>query len=284
MAGTQQAGRGLWASVVVAGVVAALLAVVLYVVSHRDDATPSSAGSTTPTVSDTPSTSPSPSDSTSPTASASTTTSVAPAPPTANPAALMTLADVRAVPAKDSTAWDGPAGWKVVARPRATYACAPHVAGAATGAFEDTTYAEHRDGLDQEGLRYASAADAHAALLALRRELGACATRSALVDLFAGWRVDGLGDEAQLVDVQVPGQPATFAPGDSAVHLVEVWLVRRGPALSVLTFGHYDQDQPAPATGFGAAAAAALCRAAATTCTPRPVLHQTYGDPLPAAG
>ena len=96
--------------------------------------------------------------------------------------------------------------------------------------------------------------------------------------------LDVVADEAQLVDLQVPGQPATFAPGDSAVHLVEVWLVRRGPVLTVLTFGHYDQDQPAPATGFGTAVAQAQCRAAATTCAARPALHQTYGDPLPAMG
>ena len=284
MAGTQQSGAGVWTSVAVATVVAAVLGVVLVVVSHRGDSTAPSAGATTPTPSTTPSSSLTPSLSPSASPSASATTSAAPPPPTAFPAALLSLADVRAVPAADSTAWDGPTGWKAATRSRGTYTCAPHVTGAAAGAYEDTTYAEHRDTLDQEGARFASAADAHTALLALRRELGACATRSALVDLFAGWRVDALADEAQLVDLQVPGQPATFAPGDSAVHLVEVWLVRRGPVLSVLSFAHYDQDQPAPATGFGAALGSALCRAASTTCSPRPALHQIYGDPLPALG
>jgi hypothetical protein len=282
VAGGQSAGRGIWAAVTAVAALAVVLAIVYVLVRGRDDGAPAAdQPSATPSPTTT-SAVPSPTtSSTSPSASASATTA---APPAAYAPALITLADVRGVPPQDTSAWDGAGGWKGATRPRATYACAPHIAGAAAASYEDTTYPEHRDGLDQESLRYADAASAHAALLALRHELGACASRSSLVDLFAGWQVSGLGDEAQLVDVQVPGQPATFAPGDSAVHLVEVWLVRRGPALSVLSFGHYDQDQPAPVTGFGTVVASGLCRAGGTSCAPRPVLRQTFGDPFPASG
>lgn len=216
----------------------------------------------------------------SPTVSATSPTSVA---PQSLPAALLHISDLRAIPAQRDTAWNGATGWVAGTRPRATWTCAPRLVGSASAAFDDATFAQHRDGVDHEAATFSDPAAAHAAVLELRRTLGACASASALVDLFAVFSVSGVGDEGVLLYLSVPGQPPTYAPGDSGSHLIEVYVTRRAAAVSVLSYGHNSQDLPYPATSFATASARLLCAATGPVCTPKPVLRQTFGDPIRSA-
>jgi hypothetical protein len=264
----------------VVGAALTLVALVVAFVVLRDsgdDAGPAAGGSATsaeplpsPSVTETPTTSP-------PTVSATPSTSVA---PQSLPSALLHLSDLRAIPAQQDTAWNGATGWVAATRPRATWMCAPHLVGSASAAFDDATFAQHRDGVDHEAATYSDPAAAHAAVLQLRRTIGACASASSAVDLFAVFSVSGVGDEGVLLYLSVPGQPPTYAPGDSGSHLMEVYVTRRAGALSVLSYGHNNQDLPYPATSFATASARPLCAATGPVCSPKPVLRQTFGDPI----
>jgi hypothetical protein len=200
--------------------------------------------------------------------------------PQSLPSALLHLSDLRAIPAQQDTAWNGATGWVESTRPRATWTCAPHLVGSAEAAFDDATFAQHRDGVDHEAATYPDPSAAHAALLGLRRTMGACASASAAVDLFAVFTVSGVGDESVLLYLSVPGQPPTYAAGDSGSHLIEVYVTRRAAALSVVSYGHNNQDLPYPATSFATATARLLCAATGPVCSPKPVLRQTFGDPI----
>ena len=278
MANGSGGGARRWLVVGAALTLVALVVAFVVLRDSGDDAGRPAAGGTptsteplpSPSVTETPTTS-------SPTVSATPSTNVA---PQSLPLALLHLSDLRAIPAQQDTAWNGATGWVESTRPRATWTCAPHLVGSAGAAFDDATFAQHRDGVDHEAGTYPDPSVAHAALLSLRRTMGACASASAAVDLFAVFTVSGVGDEGVLLYLSVPGQPPTYAPGDSGSHLIEVYVTRRAAALSVVSYGHNNQDLPYPATSFATATARLLCAATGPVCSPKPVLRQTFGDPI----